>query len=185
MIEDNSASIAMLQQLFRLIDTVYTEDVLGSSSQQIEAVTLSTMSWASVCSWSSGQTFRKAKCCKLSANTFIDIAAVKDDEQEDSEEDSEELVRWPQAVEPLGKLSFQQRIDAIINRFDCRTPEQTTRSRLEVSQVLEGIVLPLKKSIFVVDFFSGTFYKFIFVVVSFSYIMYSWCQNIFLWIHEL
>ena len=93
MIEDNSASIAMLQQLFRLIDTVYTEDVLGSSSQQIEAVTLSTMSWASVCSRSSGQTFRKAKHCKLSANTFIDIAAVKDDEQEDSEEDSEELVR--------------------------------------------------------------------------------------------
>ena len=162
----------MLQRLFRLIDTVYTEDVLGSSSQQIEVITLSMTSRASVCSRSSGQTFRKAKRCKLSANTFFDIATV--------EEDSEELIRRPQAVEPLGKLSFQQRIDAIINWFDCRTPEQTTHGRLEVSQVLEGIVLPLKKLIFVVDFFSGTFYKFIFVVVSFSYIMYSWCQNIFL-----
>ena len=103
---------------------------------------------------------------------FVDIAAV--------EEDSEELVRRPQAVEPSGKLSLKQRIDAIINQFDRRTPEQTTHGRLEVSQVLEGIVLPLMKSIFIVDFFSGTFYKFIFVVVSFSYIMYSWCQNIFL-----
>ncbi|KIM58303.1 hypothetical protein SCLCIDRAFT_28198 [Scleroderma citrinum Foug A] len=134
MIEDNSASIAMLQQLFRLIDTAYTEDVLGSSSQQIKA---------------------KAKRCKLSANTFVDIAAVEDDEQEDSEEDSEELVCRPQAVEPSGKLSFQQRIDAIINQFDRRTPEQTTHSWLEVLQVLEGIVLPLKKSIFIVDFFSA------------------------------
>ena len=181
MIEDNSASIAMLQQLFRLIDTVYTEDMLGSSSQQIEAVTLSTTSQASVRSRLSGRTFRKAKRRKLSAHAFFDIAAV----EEDLEEDLEELIRRPQAVEPSGKLSFQQRIDAIINQFDCRTPEQTTCGRLEVLQVLEGIVLPLKKSIFVVDFFSGTFYKFIFVVVSFSYIMYSWCQNIFLQIHEL
>ena len=117
----------------------------------------------------------------MSANTFVDIAAV----EEDSEEDSEELVRRLQAVEPSGKLSFQQRIDTIINWFDRRTPEQTTRGRLEVSQVLEGIVLPLKKSMFVVDFFSGMFYKFIFVVILFSYIMYSWCQNIFLRIHEL
>ena len=139
------------------------------------------MSWASVCSRSSGQTFWKAKRRKLSANTFVDIAAV----EEDLEEDLEELVHRPQAVEPSGKLSFQQRIDAIINRFDRRTPEQTTHGWLEVLQVLEGIVLPLKKSIFIVDFFSGTFCKFIFVVVSFSYIMYSWCQNIFLQIHEL
>ena len=88
MIEDNSASIAMLQRLFRLIDTAYTEDVLGSSSQQIEAVTLSMTSQASVRSRSSGRTFQKAKRRKLSAHTFFDIAAVK----EDSEEDSEVLV---------------------------------------------------------------------------------------------
>ena len=184
MIEDNSASMAMLQRLFNLIDTAYTEDVLEPSYQQIEAVSPSTSSRASVRSRSSGRTFRKAKCHKLGANVFIDIAAVEDDEQEDMEEESEELVHRPQAVGPSGKLSFQQRIDAIINRLDCRTPEQVTFGRPEVSQILEGIVLPSEKSIFVVDFFSGTCYKFIFVVL-FSYIMYSWCQNIFLRIHEV
>lgn len=184
MIEDNSASMAMLQRLFNLIDTAYTEDVLEPSYQQIEAVSPSTSSQASVRSRSSGRTFQKAKRRKLGANTFVDIAAVEDDEQEDTEEESEELVHRPQAVGPSGKLSFQQRIDAIINRLDCGTPEQVTFGRPEVSQILEGIVLPSEKSIFVVDFFSGTCYKFIFVVL-FSYIMYSWCQNIFLRIHEV
>jgi len=52
MIEDNSASepdsMASLQQLLRFIDTTYTEDRLGLSSQQIEAVAPLTTSWALV-----------------------------------------------------------------------------------------------------------------------------------------
>jgi len=92
---------------------------------------------------------------------FIDIAAVKDDEQEDMEEESEKFIHQPQPVGPLGKLSFQQRIDAIINQLNCWTPEQVTFGQPEVSQVLECIVLPSEKSIFIVDFFSGMCYKFI------------------------
>jgi len=181
MIENNSASeldsMASLQRLLRFIDTMYTEDRLGPSSQQIEAVAPLVTSWALVHSQSSGQTLHK--CCKLSANVFIDIAAVED-EQEDTEKDMEEPDHCPQAVGPSGKLTFQQRIDAIIHRLDRRMPEQTTFGRPEVLQVLEGIVLPYEKLIFIVDFFSGMFYKSIFTVVSFPYIMYSWCQSFFL-----
>ena len=176
MIKDKSApkpdDMARLIQLLKLIDATYSEDILGSSSQQIEAISPST-SRASVCSQSSGRTFQKAKCRKLSANSFVDTAAIEDDEQEDTEEESEELICRPQAIGPSRKLLFQQRIDAIINWLNHRTPEQTAFiDRPEMSQLLEGIVLPYEKLIFVVDFFSGTFYKFIFMV-SFSYIMYS------------
>jgi len=101
---------------------------------------------------------------------FIDITAVEDEQE----------VHRPQAVGPSGKLTFQQRIDAIIHWLDHGMPEQTTFGQPEVLQVLEDIVLPYEKSIFVVDFFSGMFYKSIFVVVSFPYIMYSWCQSFFL-----
>jgi len=101
MIENNSASepdsMANLQRLLRFIDTTYTEDRLGPSSQQIEAVAPLTTSRALVRSRSSGQTLQKAKRRKLSANAFVDIAAVED-EQEDTEEDTEEPVHCPQAV---------------------------------------------------------------------------------------
>ena len=176
MIKDNSApkpdNMARLIQPLKLIDATYLEDILGSSSQQIEAISPS-MSRASVCSQSSGRTFQKAKHHKLSANLFIDTAAIEDDKQEDMEEELEELIHRPQAIGPSRKLLFQQRIDTIINRLNRRAPEQTAFINWpEMSQLLEGIVLPYEKLIFVVDFFSGTFYKFIFMVL-FSYIMYS------------
>jgi len=98
----------------------------------------------------------------LSANRFVDVAAVESNEEEDKsdkEEDRlEECIHHPQLVGRSGKQSYQQKIDAIIERLDCKTPEEATSIKSpKMLQLPKGIPLPPQKSIFVVDFFSGTF----------------------------
>jgi len=169
MIKDTAAlqqdSMDTLLRLLQFVHCSFSEDILGQSpSQPIRAAIPSTSSWRSVRRGLSGQTFQKAKRRKLSANWFINVAAVESNEEEDKsneEEDRpEERIHHPQLVGCSGKQSYQQKIDAIIERLDCKTPEEATSIKsLKMSQLPKGIPLPPQKSIFIVDFFSGTFYK--------------------------
>jgi len=122
----------------------------------------------------------KAKCHKLSANRFVDVAAVESDEEEDKSDEEEdrleEHIHRPQLVGRSGKQSYQQKIDAIIERLDRKTPEEATSIKLpKMLQLPKGIPLPPQKSIFVVDFFSGTFYK---DAYGFVFLHYGFAQPV-------
>ena len=181
-------SVDALLELLKFADRSYTEDMLQSPPQSIRAVIPSASSQKSVRRGSPGQTSQKVKRCKLSANWFIDVAAVENDEEgdEDEEEDgAEELIHCPQPVGPSGKQSYQQTIDAIIERLNHKIPEEAAFKSPKISQLPGGVTLPPQKSIFIVDFFSGTVYKMF--IDSFSYIMvlHSQCQNIRLPVHDV
>jgi len=70
------------------------------------------------------------KRCKLSANQFINVAAVESDEEEDKSDEEEdrleERIHHPQLVGHSGKQSYQQKIDAIIEQLNRKTPEEAT-----------------------------------------------------------
>ncbi|KAL4065972.1 hypothetical protein J3A83DRAFT_4190269 [Scleroderma citrinum] len=97
----------------------------------------------------------KAKHCKLSANPFVDVATLNDEGEEVKDKNKEEvLTHYPQPVGISHKQSYKQRINAIINWLDHRTPKQTAPISLqEMLQILEGIAISSQKSIFMVDFF--------------------------------
>lgn len=168
-------SMDALLQLLQFVDHTYTEDRLGQSPLQlIGAIIPSTFSQGSVHHGLSGKTSWHAKHRKLNANRFIDVAAVKNDEEEDKgdeEEDrSEECVHHHQPVGHSGKESYQQKIDAIIEWLNNKTPKEATSIRLpKMLQLPAGIALPPPKSIFMVDFFSGTFYKDVYSLVFLHY----------------
>ena len=144
--------------LLKLADSSYSEDVLGESLLE----PLASSSQSNVHRRTPSQTTQKVKHHKLMANWFLDVTAVEDDEEE-AEEKVEEPIYRP---EPSGKRTYQEAINAIINRLNHRTPEQAACvDPPETLQLPEGIVPPLQKSIFIVDFFSGTFYEFVFMVL--------------------
>jgi len=185
MIKDTAAlqqdSMDALLRLLQFVHHSFSEDILGQSpSQPIGAAVPSTSSQGSVRRGSSGQTSRKAKRRKLSANWFVDVAAVESDEEEDKSDEEEdrpeERIHRPQLVGRSGKQSYQQKIDAIIERLDRKTPEEATSIKSpKMSQLPKGIPLPPQKSIFVVDFFSGTFYK---DAYGFVFLHYGFAQPV-------
>ena len=152
-------SVDALLELLKFADRSYTEDMLQSPPQSIGAVVPSASSQKCVHRGSPGQTSRKVKCCKLSANWFIDVATVENDEEGDEgdeeEDGAEELIHCPQPVGPSGKQSYQQTIDAIIKQLNCKIPEEVAFKSPKISQLPGGVTLPPQKSIFIVDFFSG------------------------------
>ena len=184
MIKDTAAlqqdSMDALLWLLQFVHHSLSEYILGQSpSQPIRAVIPSTSSQGSVCCGSSGQTSWKAKCRKLDANWFIDVAAVENDKEEgesNEEEGLEECIHCPQQVGRSGKQSYQQKINVIIERLNRKTPEEATSIKSpKMSQLPKGIALPPQKSIFVVDFFSGTLYK---DVYSFVFLHYGFAQPV-------
>ena len=168
MIEDPAPlqenSMDDLLKLLKFVDCTFTEDMHRKSPPQpIGAVVPSTSFQGSVHRGSSGQISCKAKHHKLSANWFIDVAAVKnneEDERDEEENGTEELIHHPQPVGPSGKQSYQWTIDAIIKWLNRKTSEEVTFIKSpKMTQLPDGVALPPQKSIFIVDFFSGMFYK--------------------------
>ena len=167
MIEDPAPlqenSMDDLLKLLKFVDCTFTEDMLSKSPPQpIGAVVPSTSFQGSVCCGSPGRISRKAKHHKLSANWFIDVAAVEnneEDERDEEENGTDELIHHPQPVGPSGKQSYQQTINAIIKQLNHKTSEEATFIKSpKMTQLPDGVALPPQKSIFIVDFFSGTFY---------------------------
>ena len=116
----------------------------------------------------------------MSANQFIDVTAVKSEEEEDKSDEEEdrpkERIHCPQLVGRSGKQSYQQKINAIIEWLNHKTPKEATSIKLpKMSQLPKGIPLPPQKSIFVVDFFSGTFYK---DAYGFVFLHYGFAQPV-------
>ncbi|KIM64225.1 hypothetical protein SCLCIDRAFT_23581 [Scleroderma citrinum Foug A] len=155
-------SVDALLELLKFVDRSYTEDMLQSPLQSIRAVVPSASSQKSVRRGLPGQTSRKVKHRKLSANWFIDVATVendeegKEDEGEEEEGGAEELIHCPQPVGPSGKQSYQQTIDAIIEQLNRKIPEEAAFKSPKISQLPSGVTLPPQKSIFIVDFFSAS-----------------------------
>ena len=168
MIEDPAPlqenSMDNLLKLLKFVDCTFTEDMLSESPPQpIGAVIPSTSFQGSVRRGSPGRISRKAKRCKLSANRFINVAAVENNEEDkrDKEENgTEELIHRPQPVGPSGKQSYHRTIDAIIKQLNHKTSKEATFIKSpKMTQLPDGVALPPQKSIFIVDFCSGTFYK--------------------------
>ena len=115
----------------------------------------------------------------MDANQFIDVATVENDKEEgesDKEEGPEEHIHRPQQVGHSGKQSYQQKINVIIKWLNRKTPEEVTSIKsLKMLQLPKGIALPPQKSIFIVDFFSGTLSK---DVYSFIFLHYGFAQPV-------
>ena len=160
--------IDQLLRLLRSIDEVYAEDMAWRAASP--AVSTSSLG---VRRRRSHQVTQKAKCRKLNVNPYIDIAAIETSEE--NEEDEETIPAGPshrpQSVGPSGKQSYQQKIDAIIERLDHRARDETSIANLpEMSQLPEGITLPPKNSIFELEFYTGTLHlyqRFMFSYYSF------------------
>ena len=125
----------------------------------------------------------------LSADQFIDVAAVENDEEGDKgdeeEDGAEEFIHCPQPVGPSGKQSYQQTTMPLSNGSTVRYPRRQPSNRQKISQLPSGVTLPPQKSIFIVDFFSGMFYKMFIDLFSYIMVLHSQCQNIHLPVHDV
>ncbi|KAI6098634.1 hypothetical protein EV401DRAFT_2081997 [Pisolithus croceorrhizus] len=89
---------------------------------------------------------------------FFDLAAAKKDSDEDDEEEEDfGETRWRTSV-PMnaglsGKHSFNQAIDGMMARYSGMSQCRDIQTH-KVSQIPEGIPLPLMKNVYVVDLYS-------------------------------
>jgi len=160
MIHDTSTRQDVMDDFLRLLkfaNRTYTEDMSSLSLPAEGADSNSpTPTRGSVRRQLSCHTpTHKAKRRKVCANMYLDIAAASDEEEEEGEDISGGLVHRPQAVGPSGKKYFQQAIDTLVDRFDCVTKVVTLSSQREMSQLPEGVPIPPRKSIYMIEFYSG------------------------------
>ena len=132
MIEDPAPlqenSMDNLLKLLKFVDCTFTEDMLSESPPQpIKAVVPSTSFQGSVRLVEFPAKPSTVSC----ANQFIDVAAVENDEEDERDEKengTEELIHCPQPVGPSGKQSYQWTIDAIIDGSTIRHPRRRPSS---------------------------------------------------------
>ena len=102
----------LVQQAMKAQEVVFSS--MASPSLPGVAASCSTLSQGSThrqC------TTRKAKCCKLDTNWFVNIAAIKEEEEGGEEDKIEGSLCRPEVVQPSGKRSYQNKINTIIKRF--------------------------------------------------------------------
>ncbi|KIM64231.1 hypothetical protein SCLCIDRAFT_23585 [Scleroderma citrinum Foug A] len=133
-----------LLKLLKFVDCTFTEGMLSESPPQPIGAVISSTSFQG----------------SLSANRFINVAAVKNDEEDERDEEengTEELIHHPQPVGPSGKQSYHWTIDAIIEQLNRKTSEEATFIKSpKMTQLPDGVALPPQKSIFIVDFCSAS-----------------------------
>ncbi|KAI6132495.1 hypothetical protein EDD16DRAFT_1514639 [Pisolithus croceorrhizus] len=95
---------------------------------------------------------------KTGISKFFDLAAAeKDSDEDDEEEEDFGETRWRTSV-PMnaglsGKHSFNQAIDGMMARYSGMSQRRDIQTH-KVSQIPEGIPLPLMKNVYVVDLYS-------------------------------
>ncbi|KAI6131171.1 hypothetical protein EV401DRAFT_1884066 [Pisolithus croceorrhizus] len=95
---------------------------------------------------------------KTGISKFFDLAAAeKDSDEDDEEEEDFGETRWRTSV-PMnaglsGKHSFNQAIDSMMARYSSMSQRRDIQTH-KVSQIPEGIPLPLMKNVYVVDLYS-------------------------------
>ena len=170
------------------VDHTATPSVLVQRAMEVQGVTFSTTTSPAPCrvianssTLSPGsicrqRTTRKTKRRKLETNPFVDITAEEDEEEGEGEE-GQGSDRRPEVIGPSGKQTFQNKVDAIIDRFSRRAEVLPLNSPPRRSKISHGIPVASLNSTFIVDFHSGEFLNFM-TITSISYYYTSYCRSV-------